>query len=199
MVKFLKIIYYWLATSLVAVVSFIFYPCRVYGRENIPKKGGCIYASNHESNIDPVLLPVASPRQMRFMAKEELFRNPILGWLIRTGGGFPIRRATADRGALNEFLHQLKLGYPVLIFPQGTRGGKKIQSGVGFLAVTSGVPVVPIFIDGTAHVLPKGSKVPKRTPVKVIFGKPFTLPSGMSYDAAAGEVMAAISALAPKK
>ena len=196
MIDFLKFVYYWFTTGLAAVACFIFYPCRVYGRDNIPKKGGCIYASNHESNVDPVLLPVVSPRRMRFMAKEELFRNPVLGWMIRTGGGFPIRRSSADRGALNEFIHQLELGYPVLIFPQGTRGGTRIQAGVGFLAVTSGVPVVPVYIEGTAKVLPKGAKFPKRTSVSVTFGKPFTLPKDLPYAEAAQKVMEQINALA---
>jgi 1-acyl-sn-glycerol-3-phosphate acyltransferase len=198
MIDFLRTIYYWFVVGLVAILSFLFYPCRVYGRENIPKKGGCIFASNHESNIDPMLLPTVSPRQMRFMAKEELFRNPVMGWVIRTGGGFPIRRSSADRSALNEFLHQLELGYPVLIFPQGTRGGTKIQGGVGFLAATSGVPVVPIFVQGTDKVLPKGAKFPKRTPVTVTFGKPFKMPSGMPSQEAAEKVMAAILALKPR-
>lgn len=197
MSEFFRTIYYWLAVGFVSLVSFIFYPCRTYGRENIPKTGGCILASNHESNIDPILLPVVCPRQMRFMAKDSLFRNPVLGALIRWGGGFPVRRSSADRAAMKEFLRQLKLGYAVLIFPQGTRGGSKVQVGVGFFAVSSGAPVVPVYIDGTEKVLPKGEKFPRRTPVTVTFGVPFSLPRDMPYEDAAEKVMEKINALAP--
>ncbi len=195
MITFLRMIYYWLVTGLAALASLLFYPCRVSGRENVPRKGGCIYASNHESNIDPVLLPVVSPRQMRFLAKDSLFKNPVLGALIRCGGGIPLKRGLADRGALSEALSELKSGWPVLIFPQGTRGGIKIQSGVGFLAIKAGVPVVPIYIEGTDKVLPKGAAFPQRTPVRVIFGKPLTLASGQDYAQASEQVMQSVFAL----
>ena len=195
MLRFLRFIYYWFCTFLVSIVSFIFYPCKVYGRENVPKKGGFILASNHESNLDPMLLPVACPRQMRFMAKEELFKNPIFGWVIRTGGGFPVKRGRADRGALNQFIEQLRAGYAVMIFPQGTRGGEKPQAGVGFLAATSGLPVVPTYIHGTEKVLPKGAKFPKRTPVSVTFGSPMTFSKDQAYDHIAQSVMDRIKSL----
>ena len=199
MVEFLRTIYYWLVTGLVSVVSLIFYPCRVYGRKNVPSKGGFILASNHESNIDPILLPVVCPRQMRFMAKDSLFSNPVLGALIRCGGGFPIRRGKADRNALNEFLHQLELGYPVLIFPQGTRGGEKIQSGVGFLSVKSGKPVLPVYIEGTDQALPKGKVLPRRHPVRVVFGQPLVFGLQEAPEDVAEKVMAAILVLGQQR
>jgi 1-acyl-sn-glycerol-3-phosphate acyltransferase len=195
LVDLLRSIYYWLSTGLVSIVSMIFYPCHVIGRENVPSKGGFILASNHESNIDPMLLPVVCPRQMRFMAKDSLFKNPVLEWIIRTGGGFPIKRGRADRGALTEFLNQLDLGYPVLIFPQGTRGGEKPQAGVGFLAVKSGKPVLPTYIEGTDKVLPKGKSFPQRHPVKVVFGKPITFSPDEDPQIVADKVMTAIWAL----
>jgi 1-acyl-sn-glycerol-3-phosphate acyltransferase len=196
MVEFLRSIYYWLATGLASLVSLVFYPCRVIGRENVPKKGGFILASNHESNIDPMLLPVVNPRQMRFMAKEELFKNPVLGWVIRTGGGFPVKRKTADRGALSEFIRQLENGYSVMIFPQGTRGGTKVQAGVGFLAVKSGKPVLPVYIEGTDKVLPPGKSFPQRCSVKVVFGKPISFGPDEDPQAVAEKIMSAIRALA---
>ena len=195
MVEFLKTVYYWSCVGIVALFSFAFFPCRVYGRENIPAKGGCVYAANHESNIDPVLLPVVSPRRMRFIAKDSLFRHPVLGAMIRCGGGIPIRRGVADRGALSEALRQIESGYPVLIFPQGTRSGTRVQAGVGFLALTSGVPVVPILIEDTEKVLPKGAWFPKRTHVRVTFGKPLTFTSNVGSQEASDKVMEAINAL----
>ena len=195
MTDVLRSIYYWLVTGLASLASLLFYPCRVEGRGHVPRKGGFILASNHISNIDPVLLPVVCPRQMRFMAKDALFSNPALGALIRCGGGFPIRRGKADRNALNEFLRQLELGYPVLIFPQGTRGGEKIQSGVGFLAVKSGKPVLPVYIEGTDQALPKGKSLPRRHPVKVVFGEPRVFDPQEAPEVVAEKVMAAIFAL----
>ncbi len=194
MTEFLRSIYYWLVTGLVSVISLVFYPCRVVGRQNVPRKGGFILASNHESNIDPMLLPVVCPRQMRFMAKDSLFKNPVLGALIRTGGGFPVRRGRADRGALSEFLRQLESGYPVLIFPQGTRGGANVQAGVGFLAVKSGKPVLPTYIQDTDKALPPGKSFPTRHPVKVVFGKPMTFGPDEDPQAVAEKIMAAILA-----
>ncbi len=192
MVEFLRSIYYWLVTGLASVASMLFYPARVIGRANVPRQGGFILASNHQSNIDPVLLPVVCPRQMRFMAKDSLFKNPVLGALIRTGGGFPIKRGTADRGALAEFLRQLVLGYPVLIFPQGTRGGEKPQAGVGFLAVKSNKPVLPVYIEGTEKVLPKGASFPVRSAVRVVFGQPMAFGPDEDPQAVAEKVMSAI-------
>jgi 1-acyl-sn-glycerol-3-phosphate acyltransferase len=195
MIEFLRTIYYWLVTGFVAVISLVFYPCRVRGKRNVPRKGGFILASNHESNIDPMLLPVVCPRQMRFMAKDSLFKNPVLGTLIRMGGGFPVKRGRADRGALTEFLNQLELGYPVLIFPQGTRGGQKIQAGVGFLAVKSGKFVLPTYIEDTDKVLPPGKTFPARHPVKVVFGKPLKFGPDEDPQVVADKVMAAIISL----
>ncbi len=195
MTEVLRSLYYWLVTGLASIASLLFYPCRVEGRGNVPRSGGFILASNHISNIDPVLLPVVCPRQMRFMAKDSLFSNPVLGALIRCGGGFPIRRGKADRGALNEFLHQLELGYPVLIFPQGTRGGEKPQSGVGFLAVKSGKPVLPVYIEGTDEALPRGQSFPRRHPVRVVFGQPLFFGAQEEPEAVAEKVMAAIRTL----
>lgn len=197
MINLFRAFYYWSVTFLAAVVSFVLYPCKVRGRENVPQKGGFILASNHQSNIDPVLLPVACPRQMRFMAKEELFRNPVLRALIRAGGGFPVRRGRVDRRALNKFITQLEAGYAVMIFPQGTRGGERPQPGVGFLAAVSGMPVVPAYIHGTDHVLPKGSRVPRRTPVSVTFGPPVCFSKDQPYGEIAQNVMERIRSLAP--
>jgi 1-acyl-sn-glycerol-3-phosphate acyltransferase len=194
-IEFFRSMYYWSVTGFAALACLFLFPCRVSGRENIPRKGGCIYASNHESNIDPILLPVVSPRQIRFLAKDSLFSHPVLGALIRLGGGIPLKRASADKGALKEALRQLELGWPILVFPQGTRGGTKPQPGVGFLAVKSGVPVVPVYIEGTARVLPKGSKIPRRTAVRVTFGKPVYFSAGTDSAVAADTIMKAIYSL----
>ncbi|MBF0569564.1 MAG: 1-acyl-sn-glycerol-3-phosphate acyltransferase [Candidatus Omnitrophica bacterium] len=195
MIDFFRSIYYWFSTGLVSILCLIFYPCKVYGRENVPRKGAVILASNHISNLDPVLIPVVCPRQLRFIAKESLFKIPILGALIRCGGGIPVRRGTADRKALGEALDELKRGYALLMFPQGTRGGTKAQAGVAFLAATAGVPVIPIYIEGMDQLLPKGAAFPRRSAVRVVFGKPITISKDIAYDSAAENIMATIWSL----
>jgi 1-acyl-sn-glycerol-3-phosphate acyltransferase len=136
---------------------------------------------------------------LRFIARDSLFRIPVVGPIISFGGGIPIKRGKADRGALDRVVQELENGYGVLIFPQGTRGGEKIQAGVGFLAAQTGKPVVPLYINGTDKVLPKGAKFPRRRPVRMIIGKPIRFPKETAYDMIAERVMEAVAALQPSQ
>lgn len=189
MIDLFKYIYYWFVVFLVRIFCFIFCPIKVIGKENIPLHGGMIVAANHASNMDPPLLAVANPRRMKFMAKESLFSNPIFRWIMTTGGGFPVRRGATDKKAIKQFLDFLHDGWPVMIFPQGTRLGQKPQTGVGFLAVKSSAPVLPVYLSGTDQLLPKGRIFPKRCSITIIFGKPFTVASDMPYEQAAEMIM----------
>lgn len=199
MLEAIKFLYYHFVCFLVRVFSFIFCPTMVYGRRHLPKRGGFLLAANHQSHLDPALIPSFCSRRMRFIAKDSLFRIPVLGALIRFGGGMPIKRGTADKGALDRALQELKNGYGVLVFPQGTRGGEKIAPGIGFLAAKSRKPVVPVWIEGTDKVLPRGARFPRRRMVTITFGKPISVPLDQSYDLIAHKVMAAVSALEVSK
>jgi 1-acyl-sn-glycerol-3-phosphate acyltransferase len=148
----------------------------VQGASNVPLEGGVIIAPNHLSLLDPPLIGCACPRELRYLAKAELFRNRLFARFIRRLGAFPVERGTADVGAIKTALQFLKDGRAVIIFIEGTRGtGKYLlppTPGVTLLARQSGAPVVPTAIVGSEQAWPKGSKLPHRAQVKVAFGTP---------------------------
>lgn len=153
----------------------------VIGEENIPEKGPFILICNHASNFDPPLLGTAVRHHViRFMAKEELFRNPLMGWFLRYVHTFPVHRGRIDRQAVIDSFKALKGGHVLGIFPEGkrTRGGKvgKFHDGFAGIAIKTGVPVVPAAITNS-EFLPK-----KTGPVRVIFGKPVQPPKGKASD-----------------
>ncbi len=148
---------------------------RVVGKEEIPVTEGVILAANHVSYVDPVFIGGAlAERQLHFMAKEELFRFPIFGALIRRLNAFPVRRGQVDYGAIRQCLRLLREGEVLLMFPEGTRGDgvalQEAEEGIGLLAARSGCPVVPVYVRGTDHVLPRGRRIPRIRPVTVYFG-----------------------------
>ena len=174
-------------------LSFLFFPRTVKGWENLPKEGAYILASNHISNLDPPILGISTLRRIHFMAKVELFKNPLVGWWLKQLWAFPIQRGKADFGALKVALQLLQSGQPVLLFPEGTRrvGDEllKPQTGVGFLAVKSKVPVVPVYIKDCKAVMPPGAKFFKRSQVTVTYGKPFVVHEEPTYQAAADKIL----------
>lgn len=154
------------------------YRTRIVGEENLPKSGGYILAGNHVSYLDPVLLWGAAPRETHFIAKQELFEGGFLAWLLPKAWVFPIRRGAADREAIQRATDLLGFGEPVGMFPEGTRQRPgdssaigEAHSGVAFIAMRAGVPVVPVGISGTEHALPAGAKVPRFPRVTVRYGK----------------------------
>ncbi|MBF0478684.1 MAG: 1-acyl-sn-glycerol-3-phosphate acyltransferase [Candidatus Omnitrophica bacterium] len=185
-------IFYWISIFVLHVARWLHFPLKVYGRENVPAKGPFIIAGNHLSNLDPVLIPISCPRRLNFVAKEELFNNKIFGWVLLTLGAFPVRRGQTDLGAIRVFLDRLKTE-PVLIFPEGTRmsEGKelKIQEGVGLLVKKTHLPVVPVCVEGTDIVMPRGAKTMKRHPVTLTFGKPISFDPGLSREEIAYAVL----------
>lgn len=157
---------YHLGKVILFVVFKIVFRLEVIGKENIPKQQGVLLCSNHISNFDPPILGVASPRIVRFMAKQELFHNPFLNWLLIRIGGFPVKRGLGDKQALRTGLELLNNGEVMGIFPEGTRSktGKlgKGLAGAGFFALRSNAVVIPCAIVGTYKPFKK---------IKVIFGK----------------------------
>ncbi len=141
----------------------------ILGSENIPGRGGLVLASNHRSYWDPVIVGCALPktRQVRFMAKAELFAIPLLGPVVTKLGAFPVRRGGADRTAIRTALGYIDSGGIVGIFPEGTRNKSEglldPQLGAALLATKAGVPVVPVAILGSRGFFGK---------VKIIFGAP---------------------------
>ena len=145
---------------------------KINGRENVPDDGAYIVCSNHLSNNDPVLLGLAMKRQIFYMAKAELFRNPIAGWVIRHLGAFPVNRGAGDGKAINEAEQIVKDGKLLGIFIEGTRSKTgeflRPKSGASIIAHQMNVPVIPVCIT------PKNKKIRVFQQVKISIGKPIT-------------------------
>ncbi|KLU60535.1 1-acyl-sn-glycerol-3-phosphate acyltransferase [Peptococcaceae bacterium CEB3] len=146
---------------------------KIEGLENIPKKGPVILAVNHISNWDPVLVGCGLNRQVSYMAKEELFSVPFLGWAIGKVGAFPVNRAQADTGAIRQALAILKEDRVLGLFPEGTRSKtgdvQKALPGVVLIMDRSKAPVVPVKVRGTNRLLREG-----RGKLRLVVGKPLT-------------------------
>ena len=148
----------------------LLHPVTVQGLENLPRHGALLVA-NHASNWDPLVLATALPMdyRLRVMGKEELFQNPILAWVIRVGGAFPVNRGGADIQAVKTAIQSLKQGWNLLIFPEGTRvkdpGHAEVKGGAAMMAIRSGVDMVPVFIDTRKRPFHR---------VHIIIGRPYT-------------------------
>lgn len=171
------------------------------GRENIPQ-GPAMICANHSSNFDPILICLASgiEHHLHIMGKVELFRIPILSWVLRRVGMFPVDRGNNDVGAIKTALKYLKAGEKVLIFPEGTRVGTDnavaAKAGAVRIADTMNVPVIPVYV-------PRRKLIFGRCPV--IYGKPFHINpdrkklSSEDYREIADELMDKIYELNPEE
>ena len=156
--------FYFGARALVRPLVKLFWNPRFTGLENIPREGGFIIASNHLANIDSFILPVALPRQIRFVAKDTLWmqkglRGHILRWFFDAVGSVPVDRdaLSSGKGALQAGLEILRQGSGFAIYPEGTRSKDGLlhpgKQGAAWLAVESGCPVIPVGLKGTQHLL----------------------------------------------
>lgn len=169
---------FWIGWHLSRLVLAIFGRCRYIDPDNVPKTGAVIIAPNHVSYLDPPTAGSGYRRVTHFMAKQELFKIPVLGWLIKAVGSFPVKQHSADRNALRTALELLSKGEVVCIFPEGTRSldGKLLpaQAGIGMIAIKSRAPVVPVALIGTERVLPPHSFFFHFSRVTVVYGRPMT-------------------------
>jgi 1-acyl-sn-glycerol-3-phosphate acyltransferase len=161
------------------LITTLVFDLKSYGSHHVPERGGALLISNHQSVLDPVLLGVHLRRQISFIAKSELFENPKFSWLIRNLNAFAVRRGQADVAAIKEALHRVKDGQVVTLFPEGTRSkdGRlhPIQPGIAMLVRRVDAPVIPAVVDGAYRAWPKGAKLPRPVPVRVMFGAPLKL------------------------
>jgi 1-acyl-sn-glycerol-3-phosphate acyltransferase len=189
------------------------YRPRIEGLKNVPRKGGVILASNHLSFIDSVVIPLTAPRPISFLAKVEYWRGKGIKGRVMRGFFDAIEAVPVQRGeihlaqvALDAALEVLNNGQAFGIYPEGTRSlDKRIyrgKTGVAWLALTAGVPVVPVALEGTDEIQPVGTRRPRIRKVTVRFGEPldFSHLHGQARNArvrrqVTDEVMAAIQAL----
>ncbi len=192
----------------VAPLARLVYRPHVEGRANVPKSGPVIFASNHLSFIDSIAIPVAAPRPVHFLAKSSYFDTPASRWFFTAIGAVPVQRGAGQAAldALDQQRALLENGSAVALYPEGTRSldGRlyKGRTGVAFLALQTGAPVVPVGLIGTDKAMPVGARMPSRKHrVTVRFGKPLDLShhgaasSGRARRLATDEIMSAIHAL----
>lgn len=178
----------------------VIFHLRVKGIENLPKKGGCIIASNHISYLDPPLLGFAARRELYYLAKEGLFKevNKFFTWLITTYNAIPLRREGVDLRAIKQVLYLLRRGQALVLFPEGTRSksGRLLppKPGLGFIAWHAGVPVVPAYIRGAnARIV---DILLGREKITITFGTPFDpRQSNKDYEALSRAIMKKIEDL----
>ncbi len=167
MKKDFKEVVKWIVRGAIYIWCRIYYRAEINGLENIPKEGPLIFCGNHRTYLDPPLMVVTAKRDMRFLAKEELYKSKFLSFLGWVFEAIPVKRDEKDITAIKESLKALKNGQCIALFPEGTRNGiekgEKAKDGVAFFAVRSGAKVVPCGIKG-------GTKGNRK--VTITYGKP---------------------------
>ncbi len=168
---------YWPIRWAIKPAILLYFRLRRLGTEHVPD-GGVILASNHRSFLDPFAIGCCIPRPIYFVAKQELFKNPMLGWILNCLGAFPIKRGESDEESMDTARALLERGQAIVIFPEGTRirtgSLARPKRGVGRLALQSGKPVVPIAVTGSEHARSGWRIKPVR--VHLRFGAPLTFP-----------------------
>lgn len=154
----------------------ILFGLKVQGTENIPRHGKLIVAANHRSNLDPLILAAALPREIHFFAKTELFKNVLVAALIRYLNAFPVTRSGFDRKALDHSTKILQSDEALLIFPEGTRappgGFLKVKTGIGWVAHLSGARIIPVYVHGSDRALHALARRPR---ISAVIGKSITV------------------------
>lgn len=149
----------------------VFFRVEVIGESNIPKDNSCLICANHSSNWDPVFLVAFTKRKINFMAKAEVFKIPVLKWILLRFGAFPVQRGKADIGAVKKSMGILNSGEVLGMFPTGTRNSDEesaeVKSGAALIATRCGTTVLPVYI--------KSNKFKIFSGVKIIYGTPLDM------------------------
>ena len=162
--------FYGFARGLVNGVAHLLFRVKIVGVENVPKDENFVICSNHKSNFDPIMVGISMPVELKFMAKEELFRFKPVAKLISALGAFPVKRGKSDVGALKSAIGALKSGGSLAVFPEGRRSPKthlgQGKGGAALIAVKAGVNILPVGINGRYGLFSK---------ITVNIGKPIDL------------------------
>lgn len=163
---------YWMARIYLKT----FYRLKIYGLPHF-RPGAAIIAANHASYLDPPVVSISCPEEVHFLAKEALFKVPILGFLIRHLNSHPVARDTADVPTFRLIINLLQTGKKVILFPEGnrTKDGQlqPIERGLAFLAMKARCRIQPVYIDGTFRIWPRGRSFPRPFGrITCVFGSP---------------------------
>ncbi len=162
--------------SLFKLIFKLLYRHQVFGTENIPK-GPAIIAPNHISYLDPPLIGASFPEEVSFLARESLFKKPVIGFLIRQLNSHPVSGSAGDLSSMKMVLKLLGQKKKVIIFPEGIRSHDgqitRVKPGICMLAIRAGAPIIPAFIHGTFEIWPRHRRFPKlRGRTFCVFGRP---------------------------
>ena len=161
-----------LAYIITIIVFKLFFKVEIVDHKKVPMEGPVIFCANHNSMLDMFFLGYKLKRWIHWMAKEELFRNPIAAYVLNKLGVFPVKRGSGDVGSIKNAFKLLEEGKVVGIFPQGTRINPeniekiRVKPGAALIALRTGVPIVPAFVQGSYKIFGK---------MKVVYGDPFTI------------------------
>lgn len=152
----------------------------IEGLEKVPPGGAYVVAPVHRSIVDSFAVAGLTKRRLRYMGKDSLWRYRPIGKVLTALGGFPVHRGLADREALRRCEEVIAGGEPLVMFPEGTRkSGPEVMElfeGAVFVAARAGVPILPVGIGGSEEALPKGSRLPRRSKMRMVVGDPIMPP-----------------------
>jgi 1-acyl-sn-glycerol-3-phosphate acyltransferase len=166
---------YWAGYTLCNLIGKLAFDFKVYGRENFIEEGAAIFASNHQSYLDPPCIGMACRKEIYYLTRNTLYQRPLIGPLLKRLNTVPVDRDRGDVSSIKAIIRLLRTGHRVIIFPEGTRSSdgnlQPARAGLGMIIAKTLAPVVPIRVYGTFEVLPRTGGL-KLRPVSLVVGEP---------------------------
>jgi 1-acyl-sn-glycerol-3-phosphate acyltransferase len=193
--------FYALSVYVSRVVAVTLFEARFFDTHKVPRSGAALLAGNHQSLLDPWLLGLSLARRASFLARDSLFRVPVLGWLLRQYDSMPVpRESTAPRRSLEVCVKLLEKGRVLILFPEGTRAAdgrlQPLKRGIALISKRTCAPVVPVLVSGAFALWPRSRKLPMPGQVRLVFGDPIHFDPKESSDAFMDRLSAAYRHLA---